>query len=166
MRFSLVDRVERLEPGRLIIASKNLTMAEEYLAEHFPTFPIMPGVLMVEAVTQAGAWLVRVTEDFAHSVILLKEVRNAKFGQFVVPGKQLRLQCEWLKDDPLTTTLKATGEVDGKQSISARIVLERRNLRTTRPDRAEDDEEMVKRLRRVWRDIADPGVFIHPSAVG
>jgi 3-hydroxyacyl-[acyl-carrier-protein] dehydratase len=153
MRFSLVDRVSHLEPGRLIVAEKNLTLAEEYLAEHFPTFPIMPGVLMIEAVTQAGAWLVRVTEDFAHSVILLKEVRNAKFGQFVVPGKKLRLQCEWLKDDPLTTTLKATGEVDGKQSISARLVLERRNLRTTRPDRAEDDDEMVRRFRRLWRDL-------------
>jgi 3-hydroxyacyl-[acyl-carrier-protein] dehydratase len=164
MRFSLVDRVERLEPGRLIVASKNLTMAEEYLAEHFPTFPIMPGVLMIEAVTQAGSWLVRVTEDFAHSVILLKEVRNAKFGQFVVPGKQLRLQCEWLKDDALTTTLKATGEVDGKQSISARIVLERRNLRTTRPDRAPDDEEMVKRLRGLWRDLAGPGVVSSSAA--
>jgi 3-hydroxyacyl-[acyl-carrier-protein] dehydratase len=154
MRFSLIDRIDRIEPGRLIVATKNLTLAEEYLAEHFPTFPIMPGVLMIEAITQAGAWLVRATENFAHSVILLKEVRNAKFGQFVVPGKQLRLQCEWLKDDPLTTTLKATGEVDGKQSISARIVLERFNLRTKRPDRAEDDAEMIRRLQQLWRDLA------------
>lgn len=159
MRFTLVDRIERLEPGRVITATKNLTLAEEYLAEHFPTFPIMPGVLMVEAVTQAGSWLVRVTEDFQHSVVLLKELRNAKFGQFVVPGRKLRLQCEWMKDEGNLTTLKALGEVDGKQSLSARIILERFNLAERKPERAEDDAELIRHQQRLWRQLAAPGAL-------
>ena len=63
MRFSLIDRIVELEPGERVTATKSLTMAEEYLADHFPHFPVMPGVLMLEAMTQAGAWLVRVSED-------------------------------------------------------------------------------------------------------
>ena len=64
MRFSLIDRIVELEPGVRITAVKSLTMAEEYLADHFPHFPVMPGVLMLEALTQAGAWLVRVERGF------------------------------------------------------------------------------------------------------
>ena len=54
MRFLLIDRILDLEPGRNLVAVKNLSMAEEYLADHFPGFPVMPGVLMLEALTQAG----------------------------------------------------------------------------------------------------------------
>lgn len=59
MRFTLVDKVVELEPGRRIVAIKNLSLAEEYLADHFPGFPVMPGVFMLEAMTQASAWLIR-----------------------------------------------------------------------------------------------------------
>jgi 3-hydroxyacyl-[acyl-carrier-protein] dehydratase len=72
MRFTFVDRVLDLEPGVKITTVKALSLAEEYLADHFPRFPVMPGVLMLEAMTHAGAWLVRVSEDFAHSMVLLK----------------------------------------------------------------------------------------------
>lgn len=163
MRFSLVDRIERVEPGVRITAVKNLTLAEEYLADHFPTFPIMPGVLMVEAITQAGSWLVRVTEDFTNSMFLLKELRNAKFGQFVLPGKQLRIACDWVKGDERTTTLKAVGEVEGKQSLSARIVLERFNLRDRDPSRAADDEAIINHQRQIWRQLAAPDC-LQPSS--
>ena len=54
----------------------------------------MPGVLMLEALTQAGAWLIRETEDFAHSVIVLKQAKTIKYGSFVEPGRQLQLRVE------------------------------------------------------------------------
>ena len=57
MRFTLVDRILELQAGQEITAVKNLSLAEEYLADHFPLFPVLPGVLMLEAMTQAGAWL-------------------------------------------------------------------------------------------------------------
>src|SRR5438045_4046552 len=78
MRFVLVDRITELHPGQSLVAVKNLSLAEEYLADHFPGFPVMPGVLMLEAMTQAGAWLIGAREDFAHSAVLLKEARNGK----------------------------------------------------------------------------------------
>ena len=59
MRFILVDRISELEAGRRIVAHKALSLAEEYLADHFPKFPVLPGVLMLEAMVQASAWLAR-----------------------------------------------------------------------------------------------------------
>ena len=56
MRFNLVDRIVEVQPGRSLQAVKNLTLGEEYLADHFPTFPVMPGVLMLETLVEAGAW--------------------------------------------------------------------------------------------------------------
>src|SRR3954471_5783376 len=94
MRFVLIDRITELHPGQNVVAVKNLSLSEEYLADHFPGFPVMPGVLMLEALAQAGAWLIRATEDFAHSVVLLKGAKTIKFGSFVEPGRQLQLRVE------------------------------------------------------------------------
>ena len=59
--------------GRTLRAVKNLTLGEEYLADHFPNFPVMPGVLMLQTLVEAGAWLLRLTDDYRHSVIVLRE---------------------------------------------------------------------------------------------
>src|SRR5271168_1212794 len=107
MRFTLLDRIIELEPGAKITAVKNLSLAEEYLADHFPGFPVMPGVLMLEAMTQASAWLVRASEDFAHSVVLLKEARNVKYANFVEPGQTLHVTAEIVEQDARETKLKA-----------------------------------------------------------
>ncbi|HWB00689.1 MAG TPA: beta-hydroxyacyl-ACP dehydratase, partial [Pirellulales bacterium] len=69
MRFTFVDKVIELQPGSSITTIKTLSLAEEYLADHFPRFPVMPGVLMLESMTHAGAWLVRASDDFAHSMV-------------------------------------------------------------------------------------------------
>src|SRR5437868_10243794 len=94
MHFQLVHRIMLVEPGRRIIMVKHLTLGEEYLADHFPTFPVMPGVLMLQALVEAGTWLLRVTEDFQHSIIALREAKNVKYGQFVTPGQELILTVE------------------------------------------------------------------------
>src|SRR6266852_7155216 len=99
MRFTLVDRIVHLEPGAKITTIKTLSLAEEYLADHFPSFPVMPGVLMLEAMTQAGAWLVRVGEDFAHSIVVLKEARNVKYSNFVASGQTLTVAGEIISQD-------------------------------------------------------------------
>jgi len=153
MRFSLIDRVDEFEPGKQIAARKNLTMAEEYLADHFPGFPVMPGVLMLEAMTQASAWLIRASEDFAHSIVTLKEARNVKYGNFVEPGQTLLVTAEIIKQDEQTTTLKAQGTVDGNQTVSARLILERYNLANVEPNRAEADEVVRHQLREQWAQL-------------
>src|SRR5215467_9514299 len=109
MRFVLIDRILESQPGQSLVAVKNLSLAEEYLADHFPGFPVMPGVLMLEALTQAGAWLIRDMEDFAHSVIILKQAKTIKYGSFVEPGRQLDLRVEMTAYDPRVCSLRGVG---------------------------------------------------------
>jgi len=147
MRFTLIDRVRDLEPGVRIVAIKNLSLAEEYLADHFPGFPVMPGVLMLEAMTQAAAWLIRISEGFAHSTVILKEAKNVKYANFVEPGQTLTVTAEITGQDE--HTVKAHGEVDGVQTVSARLVLARYNLADDDPRRAETDQVIVQELRKL-----------------
>lgn len=166
MRFSLIDRIIELEPGNSITTVKNLTMAEEYLAEHFPSFPVMPGVLMIEAITQSSAWLVRVTENFRHSVVLLKEAKTVKFGQFVTPGKQLIVNCKWVEDDGQNTVIKAKGELDGRTSVSAKIIVTRFNLQDKSPVYRRDDQRLRAHHLKTFQMLATPEVRTQLAAAG
>src|ERR671924_466498 len=117
MRFQLVDRILEVEPGKRIRIAKNLTLAEEYLADHFPTFPVMPGVLMLQTLVEASAWLLRLTEDFRHSVVVLREAKNVKYGNFMEPGHTLAVTCEMVapgeNGDEAFPAFKGKGEMDG-----------------------------------------------------
>ncbi len=144
MRFLLIDRIVDFQPGARITAVKSLTMAEEYLADHFPNFPVMPGVLMLEAMTQAAAWLIRLSEDFAHSMILLKQAGNVKYGQFVEPGQLLTVTAEIISQTATETKVKAQGTVDGRTTVSGRLVLERYNLADRNPSEATADELILR----------------------
>lgn len=158
MRFCLVDRILELDAGESITAIKNLTSAEEYLADHFPGFPIMPGVLMVESMVQAGAWLMRYTENFAYSTVLLKEVRAVKFSHFVKPGQTLRLHCHVQKRNESEYVLKATGKVDGKQTATARLTLEQFNLSDRHPELAGGDRKNIEHLRELFDQVWSPAL--------
>ncbi|HEX3654399.1 MAG TPA: 3-hydroxyacyl-ACP dehydratase FabZ family protein [Pirellulales bacterium] len=158
MRFTLIDRITRLEPNGKITAVKNLSLAEEYLADHFPGFPVMPGVLMLEAMTQASAWLIRASEDFAHSVVLLKEARNVKYAQFVEPGQTLEVTAEVIEQDGRQTKLKAQGTVAGQSAVSARLVLERYNLADEDPSRGLADDVVKSKLRELFALLYQPPV--------
>src|SRR5476651_258682 len=120
MRFNLVDRILDFEPGKRIRMAKNLTLAEEYLADHFPSFPVMPGVLMLETLVEAGAWLLRLTEDYRHSVIVLRDARNVKYGNFMQPGFSLVVTAELLETMPGASeaVFKGKGEMDGASTVS------------------------------------------------
>src|SRR3954463_16289694 len=113
MRYQLVDRLIDVDPGRQIRMVKALTLGEEYLADHFPTFPVMPGVLMLETLVEAGAWLLRLTDDFRHSVIVLREARNVKYGTFMEPGRQMTIRVDLIEQTETTATFKGKGETDG-----------------------------------------------------
>ena len=151
MYFSLIDRIEHLEPGSRIIATKALSLAEEYLQDHFPNFPVMPGVLMLEALTQASAWLVRATDDFSHSIVVLKEVRSVKFARFVQPGQTLKLTASIVKMEPNLVTLKTEGTVEGQTNLKAQLVLCRYNLADDNPMNADWDRKVVGELRKRFK---------------
>lgn len=147
MRFSMLDRIVELVPGVRVAAVKRLREDEEYLSDHFPRFPVMPGVLMLEAIFQASSWLVRQSEGFAHSMVILKEVRNFKYTDFVTPGKELTVTAEILKHDATLTTLKAQGTIDGSLAVNGRLVVERFNLADRYPLRKNTDPYMRNDLR-------------------
>jgi 3-hydroxyacyl-[acyl-carrier-protein] dehydratase len=148
MRFHLIDRIVEVHRGRSLQAVKNLTLGEEYLADHFPTFPVMPGVLMLQTLIEAGAWLLRLSEDFRHSVIVLREAKNIKYGTFMEPGKSMDVSVELAERTADLATLKGKGEMEGQQTVSARIVLATYNLRDRDPSFAATDDRIVADLRK------------------
>jgi 3-hydroxyacyl-[acyl-carrier-protein] dehydratase len=156
MRFCLLDRIVELEPGVRVTAVKRLRPDEDYLRDHFPRFAVMPGVLMLEAMYQAGAWLIRQTEGFAHSMVVLKEARNIKYADFVTPGKELRVTAEILKQDDSLTTLKTQGTIDGNIAVNGRLVLERFNLADRHPSRRDTDPYLRHELRKVLQRLLEP----------
>jgi 3-hydroxyacyl-[acyl-carrier-protein] dehydratase len=149
MRFWLLDSIRSYEPNVQITAIKNVAMSEEYLGDHFPEFPVLPGVFMLEAATQAGAWLLRLSENFAHSIISLKEARNVKYADFVQPGQTLEVTMSLVKKDELLATFKMEGQQAGRQTLSGRLVLERYNLADRDPDKRPIDELLIKHFRKL-----------------
>jgi 3-hydroxyacyl-[acyl-carrier-protein] dehydratase len=155
MRFNLVDSILAVEGRERIRAEKYLTLGEEYLADHFPTFPVMPGVLMLQTLVEAGAWLLRIGEDFRHSVIVLREARNVKYGAFMDPGRRMAITVELVEESqgpegPLAT-LKGKGEVDGNPTVSSRFTLVRYNLKDRSPALQDADDRIVAHLRAQCR---------------
>src|SRR2546423_9498489 len=151
MRFNLVDRIVEVDRGRQIRMVKNLTLGEEYLADHFPSFPVMPGVLMLQTLVEASSWLLRISEEFRHSVIVLREAKNVKYGNFMEPGKTLVVTSELVEqsDDPAgrLATFKGKGEVNGMATVSARLTLCCYNLRDRNPALAEMDSRIISHLK-------------------
>ena len=88
MKFTLIDKVLAQEPDR-IVAIKQVSAAEEYLADHFPSFPVLPGVLMVEAMAQAARLMLAPRDD---DRLVLGSVRNMKFGNMIRPGEAMQVE--------------------------------------------------------------------------
>ena len=110
----------------------------------------MPGVLMLHTLVEAGAWLLRASEDFRHSLITLREARNVKYGSFMEPGRRMTVTVELVERGEATATLKGRGEADGQTTVSARLLLATANLRDRDPAQARVDERLVEYLRDHW----------------
>ena len=109
----LVDRIEELEPER-IVGIKNVTVNEPFFAGHFPDFPVMPGVLIIEAMAQvAGVLVLSSIPDRATKLVLLASVDEAKFRKPVRPGDQLRIEMILLKRKASIAKMSGTASVDG-----------------------------------------------------
>ena len=121
MKFNLLDRIEEIELGSRITAVKHLRPEEEYLRDHFPNFPVMPGVLMLEAMFQACRWLLLESDGYDRAVVILHQVRNVKFTDFVLPGQELKVSANIIKDEGSMVTLKVGGTVNGSPAVSGQI---------------------------------------------
>ncbi|MCL2575836.1 MAG: 3-hydroxyacyl-ACP dehydratase FabZ [Defluviitaleaceae bacterium] len=95
--FLLIDKVLEIEEGKKVVAIKNVTMNEPFFVGHFPQEPVMPGVLIVEALAQAGAVALLSMDDYKGKIAYFGAIDNVKFRRKVVPGDTLRLEVEFTK---------------------------------------------------------------------
>jgi 3-hydroxyacyl-[acyl-carrier-protein] dehydratase len=165
MRYWLLDTIQSYEPGTRLTAIKNVTLSEEYLADHFPEFPVLPGVFMLEAATEAGAWLLRMSEDYAHSIITLKEAKNVKYADFVPPGHSLQVTVALLKREERLATMSVGGQIGERPTLSGRLVLERYNLADRDPERGVTDETLKQYFRRVQQVLMPASQARQPERV-
>jgi 3-hydroxyacyl-[acyl-carrier-protein] dehydratase len=121
--FLLVDKVLKIETNKKIIAVKNVTFNEPHFLGHFPDHPIMPGVLIIEALAQAGALMVTCNEDFKaeEKLVYFMSIDNAKFRKPVIPGDVLELHVEVIQNRGNVWKLSAIAKVEGSKVAEAQL---------------------------------------------
>jgi 3-hydroxyacyl-[acyl-carrier-protein] dehydratase len=151
MRFHLIDRIECWEAGKSLRAAKFLALGEEYLADHFPRFPVMPGVLMLQSAVEAAAWLWRVSTDFRHPVIVLRDVKNVKYGTFMQPGRRMDVAVELIRQDETTAAFKGKGTDDaGQSTFTAQFILHGYGLSERGPAGFATDAKLLEHWKSRW----------------
>jgi 3-hydroxyacyl-[acyl-carrier-protein] dehydratase len=119
--FLLIDRVVEMERKKKIVAIKNVTINEPFFAGHFPGYPIMPGVLIVEAMAQAGgAMLLLEVEDRTNKLIVFTGIEKARFRRPVVPGDQLRIEVVMLSWKGGASRIAV--RMEGKAFVNGKVV--------------------------------------------
>jgi len=147
MKYILIDKIIGLEKGRTIKTVKNVSLAEEYLADHFPVFPVLPGVLLLEGLVESASWLVRDSENFAHSMVLLENARNVKYKSFLAPGEQIEYTVEAKTIEENVSSFTGFGISGGEQIVEARFGLRHFNLANENPAMASVDGQLIENLK-------------------
>ena len=153
MKFTLIDRVIELVRGERIVAVKAVTLAEEYLADHFPTFPVLPGVLMLQAMAEAGAWLVQDAQDFASSIILLREAKNVTYKSFVKPGSLLQVEVTCRRLAQGESGFTGVGVCNQKEVVRAGFALTHFSLSRPGEPMNPADQRLIADARAAWAQL-------------
>lgn len=122
MRFLLVDRILELESGKRAVGIKNVTLSEDFLTHHFPDFPLMPGMLIVESLVQLADWVIRESSDFK-SIGIADGFERMKFHRMARPGDQLHLEVEIVSTEGEQAQVKGRASCQGKMVAAARFTL-------------------------------------------
>jgi 3-hydroxyacyl-[acyl-carrier-protein] dehydratase len=151
MRFILIDRIVALEPGKQIKAVKSVSLAEEYLADHFPAFPVLPGVLLLQGLIESASWLVREAENFAHSMILLEQARNVKYKSFLAPGGRVEYTVEARTIEDNLSSFTGFGVENNERIVEAKFSLRHFNLAEKNSVMAAVDNAIIENLKKRWK---------------
>ncbi len=151
MRYLLVDHITEYKPGESIRGIKNVAMSEDFLEFHFPKNPIMPGIMLLEALTQLTGWLEAASSDFKNW-FLVSKVNKSNFYGFAFPGDQVELEVELisspLEGHPHNKVYRGSGFVKGKKKIIAEFEGEVIPL-----EDIEDTEEQKKFFKVLLREL-------------
>ena len=120
--FLLVDRILELEPGKRAVGLKNVTVNEPFFQGHFPLHPVMPGVLIIEAMAQVGGVMILSIEENRGKLAYLGTINDAKFRRPVVPGDALEMEVELLRIRGNTGKVRCIARVGGQEAASAEIL--------------------------------------------
>lgn len=119
--FLLIDTIEELEPGKRAVGKKCVSYNEPYFGGHFPQEPVMPGVLILEALAQVGAVAILSCDEFKGKTAFFGGIRNAKFRQKIVPGDVLMLELEIIKQKGPIGVGSAKATVNGRTAVTAEL---------------------------------------------
>ena len=150
MRFILIDKVISIEPGRQIKTIKNVSLSEEYLADHFPAFPVLPGVLLLQGLIESASWLVRKTQNFSNSMILLQQAKNVKYKSFLAPGDQIEYTVDAKDIEENISSFTGSGTANGEKIVEARLALRHFNLADENSAFAKADAEVIENMKKRW----------------
>ncbi|MDA8235332.1 MAG: 3-hydroxyacyl-ACP dehydratase FabZ [Clostridia bacterium] len=120
--FLLVDRILEVEPGKKVVGLKNVSANEPFFQGHFPGYPVMPGVLIIEALAQVGAVALLSLDEYKGKIAFLAGIDKARFRQQVVPGDQLVMEVEMLKLRGAVGKAQAVAKVGDKVAAEAEIM--------------------------------------------
>ncbi|MBN1456534.1 MAG: beta-hydroxyacyl-ACP dehydratase [Sedimentisphaerales bacterium] len=151
MKFILIDKIIATEQGKELTAVKTVSLAEEYLADHFPAFPVLPGVLLLEGLVESAAWLVRLSQDFRNSMVLLETAKNVKYKSFAAPGMKITYNVKAKTIEDNKSSFTGTGICDGETIVEAKISLRHFNLADEIPKMAMNDGRIIESLKQRWK---------------
>jgi len=151
VKYQQIDTILALQPGIRLVGERTLGAEEQYLTDHFPNLPVMPGVMMLEALHQASIWLVRSGEQFRSPLVLLREARSVKFGDFLSPGETLRITAETKSRHENVFKIKAVAGKGGRVTVSATLVLEA--CGSGDPPGLNTDQDVARRCREQFHEL-------------
>jgi 3-hydroxyacyl-[acyl-carrier-protein] dehydratase len=150
MKFVLIDKIVSLEENSEIKTVKSVTLAEEYLADHFPIFPVLPGVLLLEGLVESASWLVRKTQNFANSMVLLESARNVKYRSFAAPGTRIEYCVKAKSIEDNISSFTGVGLCGNENIVEARFSLRHFNLADENSKMADVDGRIIENLKQRW----------------
>ena len=151
MKFVLVDKIVKIVPGKEIQTVKNVSLSEEYLADHFPTFPVLPGVFLLQGMVESACWLVRQSENFAHSMVLLAHAKNVKYKSFAAPGANIQYTVTAKDIEENISSFSGIGTCDGQPIVEAKFSLRHFNLADQDAKRAAEDAYIIEKLKERYK---------------
>jgi 3-hydroxyacyl-[acyl-carrier-protein] dehydratase len=163
---SLIDRILSLEPMAGIRAVKNLSFREDYLRDHFPGFPLMPGALQLEAMIQAGQWLLRRSLDFPAADFPPVAIANSRYARYVRPGDQLVLDVSLVRATDRGWQFRGTGNVAGERTGQTQFELIRHDDVWTRGVSEETRVALLRQQRELFARLISVPQSMTAAAAG